>query len=351
MMRFCLSFYRALLMRAPLPCLVLPSFGTPSLTGLRSRLPSFSSGHSFQLIPHLHLDLLLRYTRLSFRIHLSRLPRSRRTSQAKRAQMAAMNANAATANANKAAVTAATGALTVSMGTDKAVAAGVGAVRRGRTTTKRDREIYTPTPPASPEASTTPQNSSYTSNESAGGMTLHPVPERSGNGDSCGNHAGSYGSVPLSYPDEPGVTTGNEMVSPSSAASTNNGRSMMIAQNPYGVYPGQTKGPVMLFSPTDYPQPSHPNTLSHSHSMRDREGDGSNYPSPLSVTSSSHYSSLNGSNGGGAGGHPGMHRSNSYVSHHSAVNIHSGSHVSVCLFFGFFCLWTFCLNVNNLNGS
>src|SRR5258708_1476733 len=121
----------------------------------------------------------------------------------------------------------------------------------------------------------------------------------------------------------------------------------------------------MLFSPTDYPQPSHPNTLSYSHSTRDREGDGSNYPSPLSATSSSHYSSLNGSNGGGAGGHPGMHRSNSYASHHSSthnsphhsvVNIHSGSHVSVCRFFdGFFRLWTFCLErkrlIAILNGS
>ena len=92
---------------------------------------------------------------------------------------------------------------------------------------------------------------------------LHPVPERSGNGaagmgDSYGNHAGSYGSVSLSYPGGPGVnghhpgghhTTGNGMVSSSSvamAASTNYGMPMTVALNPYGVYAGQMEGPVML---------------------------------------------------------------------------------------------------------
>jgi len=178
---------------------------------------------------------------------------------------------------------------------------------------------------------------------------LHPAPERSGNGNLYGNHAGSYPDG-LCVNGHPGGhhTMGNEMVSLSSAASTNDDTFMMVADNPDGVYPGQMEGPVLLFSLTDYPQPPHPNMLSHSRSMRDREGDGSNYPLPLSATSSNPYSSLNGSNGRGAGGHPGMHRSNSSVSHHSnthnshsAVNIHSGSHVSVCLF-GFFCLWTFC---------
>ena len=361
--------------RVPSPCSILPLFLIFHSIVIETRERIFDPAyprlhvldHSFVLCNSLLLDSLPSRVpchdmihATSFRIHLS--PRSRRTSQAKRAQMAAANANAAAsnvnANVNAAAVAAATNALAAAavIGTDRSISHGVGPVRRVRGTSKRDREIYTPSPPASPEVSNTSQNGMYGGNGNAGGsITLHPVPERSGSGaDSYGNHAGhgagSYGSVPsLSYP---GGTTsnghhthpsghhhsaGNGMVSPSSVTMppSNYGAPMNVTVNPYGVYAGQTEGPVMLFSPTEYPHPPHPNT--HSHSTRDREGNGSSYPSPLSATSSNH-SPLNGGNGGGAGGHPGMHRSNSYASHHSsthnspyhsAVNIHSGSHVSL----------------------
>src|SRR5260370_37965422 len=107
--------------------------------------------------------------------------------------MAAVNANAV------AEVTAATNALTIA--TDKAAAVGVGAMHRGHAMMKR--EIYTPTPPASPEASNGQQkNGGYVGNgNTRGGIPLHPVPERSGNGtasvgDLYGGHTGTYDSVP-----------------------------------------------------------------------------------------------------------------------------------------------------------
>ncbi|KAF8325983.1 uncharacterized protein EI90DRAFT_3231078 [Cantharellus anzutake] len=185
-----------------------------------------------------------------------------------------------------------------------------------RATTKRDREIYTPTPPASPDGATGLGGSYGTGGAGNGGsITLHLVSERAG-GDPYPGHGATYGGygVPMS-----------------------NGKGM----NGYGIYGGQTEGPVVLFSPTDYPQPPQPHSHSHPHSSgseghREAGNPSSSYPSPLSHSGTgAGGNGVNGTSGTTGGAHPGIHHSNSYASHHlsthdspyhSAVNINSGSH-------------------------
>ncbi|KAF8319181.1 uncharacterized protein EI90DRAFT_3132766 [Cantharellus anzutake] len=113
--------------------------------------------------------------------------------------MAVANANAAVAaaaNANAVAMSVANAALATTMMNNDANLMNRGANGSViQAMTKRDREIYTPTPPTSPDGATGLGGSYGTGGAGNGGsITLHPVSERAG-GDPYPGHGATYGAM------------------------------------------------------------------------------------------------------------------------------------------------------------
>ncbi|KAF8320157.1 uncharacterized protein EI90DRAFT_3020573 [Cantharellus anzutake] len=232
--------------------------------------------------------------------------------------MAVANANAAAAaavNANAVAMSVANAALATTMMNNDANLMNRGANGSViRAMMKRDREIYTPTPPTSPDGATGLGGSYGTGGAgNEGSITLHPVSERAG-GDPYPGHGATYGamsSLMVLVPPLPLV---------------------LVLELPCCVTKGITSA---------YPQPPQPHSHSHPHSSgseghREAGNPSSSYPSPLSHSGTgAGGNGVNGTSGTTGSTHPGIHRSNSYASHHSsthdspyhsAVNINSGSH-------------------------